>query len=95
MLVATVGVAYASPADAASARTVIVTGHWVDSEPLTLTGISDLGAGALITATGSSSWSGSLTGTTSYRLTALVTVGGTATGTIDETFDGTDRKSVV
>ena len=89
LLIATAGSAWAAPAGASPARTIRVTGHWLDSEPLTLTGITDLGAGAVITATGSSSWSGSLTGTTTYRISAFVTVGGTATGTIEETFDGT------
>ena len=84
----------ATPADALTAPrgpapAVAANGRWVDAEPLNLIGAQPIGADILVTATGSSAWSGTLTGTTRFTLQALIDPAGAARGTIDETFDGT------
>lgn len=68
---------------------VAVRGAWTDTDPLTVVSAEPVGANLLLTATGSSSWSGSLTGTTTFVLRALVDPAGRAVGTIQETFVGT------
>lgn len=81
--------ATAATADVSQGPPVVVRGAWTDPDPMTVVSAQPLGADLLLTATGSSTWSGALTGTTTYTVSVLVDPGGHAVGTIDETFVGT------
>ena len=68
---------------------IAVHGTWTDSEPLTIVSERLLGADVLLTARGSSSWSGTMAGTTQFTIRAIIDPSGRGVGTIDETFVGT------
>jgi hypothetical protein len=67
---------------------IAASGQWTDADPLSVVSAQPAGAGELVTATGSSLWSGTLSGTTHFVVRALIDPSGAAHGTIDETFDG-------
>src|SRR5215472_16740175 len=80
-LIGAAAVATAPTASAAqAARPTVVTGTWTDAVPLTITGSTPLGAAVLVDAIGSSHWSGSLNGNTSFTLQALIAPDGSAVG---------------
>jgi hypothetical protein len=89
---ASAAVAAAPPPASGSAATSTppgaANGTWIDADPLTIIGVTPLGARALVDATGRSQWNGRLTGTTSFTLRAVLSADGSGAGVIDETFDG-------